>query len=79
MARVLMLVPAGTPLQTCRARECAKPIFWIQTKNNRPMPIDCDVDADTRRPTRTEDGIGIPHFGSCVASKRFSHQGVKKP
>lgn len=74
MPRVLMLVPAGTRETRCTSGRCRKPIFWIQTKNNRPMPVDCDVDADTRRPTATEDGVGIPHWGSCVDANRFKEK-----
>lgn len=68
------MVPARTPMKMCLATECRKPIFFVLSATGVPMPINCDVDARTKRPTMTEPGIGISHFADCVASKNFRKQ-----
>lgn len=62
-------VPAKTPTAQCRG--CGAVIYWITTKNDRKMPVDCDVD-EGHAPDGRIDGRGVSHFTTCTEANRFS-------
>jgi hypothetical protein len=66
------IVPAGTKMAQCKA--CENIIFFVCTKNDRLMPVDCDAD-ECHRPTDREPGLGIVHFATCSSPAYFRRGG----
>jgi len=62
---VILEVPAGTPARTCNGRTCNAQIYFVQK-----APIHCDVEGGVR-PTATEKGRGVNHFGTCPDAAYF--------
>jgi hypothetical protein len=67
-----MEVPPGTRESECRS--CHAPIYWVRTKNDKNMPVDCEVDG-AYAPSDRDPGQGVSHFGTCPDAKKWSHQG----
>lgn len=67
-------VPAGTREAECRS--CSAEVYWIVTKNDRRMPVDCSVPGGWA-PTDKEGGHGVSHFSTCPDRDRWRTRGKK--
>lgn len=55
-------VPAGTRPSSCRS--CEEEVYWITTKHDKKMPVDCTVEG-AYTPTDRDEGQGVSHFATC--------------
>ena len=75
---LLFVIPAATKPERCKWGECGMTIYWITTKNNKHMPVDCSIANVTRAPIKSDpethndgaDGIGAAHWGQCKDKDR---------
>ena len=64
-------VPAGTLPKLCKADICRAPIYWIETKTGKWMPVDCAPKHGGTPPTEERAGSGVPHWATCPAAPSF--------
>jgi hypothetical protein len=60
-------VPKGT--QPAECKYCKAMIYFVRTKNDKLMPVDCEVDGGVE-PTDIKDGAGISHFSDCPGADK---------
>lgn len=80
-------VPPGTKPSKCNGPTCGKTVYWIRTRQGRPMPIDVEVEGGRppgpmvdpkqkdlfgdQRSKKERTGKGVPHFATCSDREYF--------
>lgn len=70
---LLYRIPKNTPKSRCRRPSCGAEVWWVKTKLNKDMIVDCSLEGTTKVPVREHrrdmpegrDGIGTPHWPNC--------------
>lgn len=77
--RPVPIPPAGRSLESCRS--CGKPIFWVESKNKTPMPLDArplaafTVDAEGK--ASITPAVYGSHFATCPQADRWRKKDPK--
>ncbi len=72
--------PGATPFR-CRGKRCRVDTVYMVAgigKHGKGMPVDVAVTGG-KRPTRTEPGLGVSHFLTCLDANDFSGRKAKGP
>lgn len=65
----LFEVPPGADQVACKG--CGAPVYWILTKKQKKMPVDCHAGAGCQTPTTERPGFGVSHFATCPQAAQF--------
>lgn len=67
---LLYRIPSTTKREKCRRPGCGMDVWWVKTKLNKNMIVDCSIPEATYPPINDGgkpigDGIGASHWGQC--------------